>query len=175
MNLDLYIIDAFTSQPFGGNPAAVCPLKEWLPDELMLKIAAQNNLSETAFFIPKEHGFHIRWFTPTVEMDLCGHATLASAFVLKEFLKYEKEKLSFDSRSGPLYVNFLSSGKIELDFPASPPSPNKDKAQVEALLNLKVQDLHETDSWCVAELNSEKEVLDFKPDAGQIQQLSKSI
>ena len=82
MTLSLYQIDAFTDKLFGGNPAAVVPLNDWLPDETMISIAAENNLAETAFYVPTEAGFHIRWFTPTVEVDLCGHATLAAAFVL---------------------------------------------------------------------------------------------
>ncbi len=89
MELNLYQIDAFASQPFEGNPAAVCPIDEWLPDEIMQSIAEENNLSETAFFIPTDNGFHIRWFTPTSEVDLCGHATLASAYVLFNILGYK--------------------------------------------------------------------------------------
>jgi PhzF family phenazine biosynthesis protein len=81
MEISLYQIDAFASELFKGNPAAVCPLDEWLPDETMQSIAAENNLSETAFFVPTGSGFHIRWFTPLSEVDLCGHATLASAFL----------------------------------------------------------------------------------------------
>jgi len=82
MKLKIYQVDAFTSELFGGNPAAVCPLESWLPDELMQKIAMENNLSETAFYVKNKNGYEIRWFTPTVEVDLCGHATLATAFVL---------------------------------------------------------------------------------------------
>jgi len=91
MKLTLYQIDAFAEKPFEGNPAAVCPLETWLTDELMQSIAMENNLSETAFFVPIETGYHIRWFTPTTEVDLCGHATLASAHVLFDILGYEKE------------------------------------------------------------------------------------
>src|SRR5436305_918369 len=103
----------------------------------MQKIAAQNNLSETAFFIPAENGYHIRWFTPLKEVDLCGHATMASAFVLKFFLNYAGDTVSFDSRSGMLQVNFPSSGMIELNFPANISSPSSDKEYVASLLKIK--------------------------------------
>ena len=87
MKIKMYQIDAFTAKIFGGNPAAVCPLEDWLPDDVLLNIAIENNLAETAFFVPKNDGaYHLRWFTPEIEMDLCGHATLASAFVIFEFL-----------------------------------------------------------------------------------------
>ncbi len=88
MKLPLYQIDAFTSEVFKGNPAAVVPLDVWIADELMQKIAAENNLSETAFFVPEGDGYHLRWFTPVAEVDMCGHATLASAYVLFECLGY---------------------------------------------------------------------------------------
>src|SRR5690554_2968747 len=85
MKLAIYQVDAFADKPFQGNPAAVCPLEEWLADEVLLKIAAENNLSETAFYVQKGNSFEIRWFTPKVEVDLCGHATLATAFVLNRY------------------------------------------------------------------------------------------
>src|SRR5688572_7402545 len=100
MKLDIYQVDAFTDKLFGGNPAAVIPLKKWIPDMLMQQIAMENNLGETAFFVKsgsKESDFDLRWFTPTVEMDLCGHATLASAFVLYEYLGWKKKKIIFSS------------------------------------------------------------------------------
>ena len=122
MEISLYQIDAFTSELFKGNPAAVCPLGEWLPDGLMQSIAAENNLSETAFFIPTDMGFHIRWFTPVSEVDLCGHATLATAYVLFHILGYEKEKIEFDSRSGMLVVT-RDDDWLVMDFPAQPPVP----------------------------------------------------
>ena len=87
MKLTLYQADAFTEKVFSGNPAAVIPLNHWLPDATMQQIAGENNLSETAFFVPDENGFHLRWFTPIVEVDLCGHATLASAYVIAHFIR----------------------------------------------------------------------------------------
>lgn len=116
----IYQLDAFTDHLFSGNPAAVIPLSEWLPDEKMQKIAAENNLAETAFYVPTgESGqYHIRWFTPTVEVDLCGHATLASAYVVFYLEdKPEVDRITFDSRSGPLNVCREEEGWLVLDFP----------------------------------------------------------
>jgi PhzF family phenazine biosynthesis protein len=120
MNIPLYQIDAFASEVFKGNPAAVCPLEDWLANETMQLIAAENNLSETAFFVPTKSGFHIRWFTPVSEVDLCGHATLAAAHVLFEIIGYENERITFDSRSGMLAVT-KENDWLTLDFPAQSP------------------------------------------------------
>ncbi|MEZ5398634.1 MAG: PhzF family phenazine biosynthesis protein [Bryobacteraceae bacterium] len=121
MELRHFQVDAFTSRLFGGNPAAVCPLAEWIPTRTMQSIAAENNQAETAFFVPEDGGFELRWFTPTVEVKLCGHATLASAFVLWEFLGYEKPEIVFETKSGELTVTRLADGKLQLDFPTLPP------------------------------------------------------
>src|SRR5436190_11227334 len=104
MELRLFQIDAFASQIFRGNPATVCPLDDWLEDQEMQAIAQENNLAETAFFVPRNGEFHLRWFTPRLEVDLCGHATLASAFVLFTELQPQREAVEFASRSGPLFV-----------------------------------------------------------------------
>jgi PhzF family phenazine biosynthesis protein len=117
MILPLYQADAFASSLFKGNPAAVVPLEQWLTDSQMQQIAAENNLSETAFFIPEGNGFHIRWFTPKAEVRLCGHATLATAHVLFQELHYEAELLTFNSKSGKLNVR-KEDDKLQLDFPA---------------------------------------------------------
>lgn len=117
-SLKIYHINAFASESFSGNPAAVIPLEFWLPDDKMQQIAAQNNLSETAFFVKTADGFHIRWFTPKVEVNLCGHATLASAFVIFEILGFQNDSITFDSKSGPLYVT-KNGQQIFLNFPAS--------------------------------------------------------
>lgn len=126
MELSIYTVDAFTTDVFAGNPAAVVPLKEWLPDALMQKIGLENNLSETAFFVPlpddPDHDFEIRWFTPKIEVPLCGHATLASAWVLFNRLGWDGDGLRLRSRhSGTLNVSRLDGGRLELDFPAQPP------------------------------------------------------
>ncbi|MBT9392758.1 PhzF family phenazine biosynthesis protein [Hymenobacter sp. NST-14] len=126
MQLPLYQIDAFSDRPFAGNPAAVCPLREWLPAEIMQAIAAENNLAETAFFVPKagsEGEYELRWFTPAVEVELCGHATLASAHVLYRHLGFTGPEIVFHSKSGPLRVSQAEGGLLTLDFPARPPHP----------------------------------------------------
>ncbi|MCF8387399.1 MAG: PhzF family phenazine biosynthesis isomerase, partial [Bacteroidales bacterium] len=105
MEIKIFQVDAFASEVFGGNPAAVCPLEKWITDELMQKIAGENNLSETAFFIRNGDEFEIRWFTPASEVDLCGHATLASAHVIFHHLDYDKDIILFSSKSGRLPVN----------------------------------------------------------------------
>ena len=115
--IPFYQVDAFTSQPFGGNPAGVCPLTEWLPDDVLQAIAAENNLSETAFFVPVEEDYQLRWCTPAVEVDLCGHATLAASWVLFNKLGYEKEAIRFHTRSGVLTVS-KSGDEFCMDFPA---------------------------------------------------------
>ena len=122
LSIPIYQIDTFTSQAFQGNAAAVCPLTDWIEDSMMQAIAAENNLSETAFFVEEGECFHIRWFTPTQEVDLCGHATLASAYVLFESLNYSKDKIVFMSKSGELSVN-RQGDWLTLDFPAQPPKP----------------------------------------------------
>lgn len=117
MRLKIYQIDAFANRVFEGNPAAVCPLEEWLDDKTMQKVAMENNLSETAFFVKKDKHYHIRWFTPTKEVDLCGHATLATAYVLYEILGHSDDMITFDSKSGLLPVK-REAGSITMDFPA---------------------------------------------------------
>ena len=118
MKISIFQVDAFSDQLFKGNPAAVCPLNEWLPDELMQNIAQENNLAETAFIVPANEGYEIRWFTPTVEVDLCGHATLASAHVVFQELGHSGEKVEFYSpRSGPLTVT-KRGDELVLDFPS---------------------------------------------------------
>lgn len=118
MKVKIYQIDAFTDRLFGGNPAAVCPLKKWLPDELMQKIASENNLSETAFYVKNKNNYEIRWFTPTIEVDLCGHATLAAAYVIFEceLKKNKKEILFYSKRSGNLLVT-KEKDSLTLNFP----------------------------------------------------------
>lgn len=116
MKLNLYQIDAFAKNIFEGNPAGVCPLDEWLDDNIMQKIANENNLSETAFFVNENNRFHIRWFTPSKEVDMCGHATLASAYVIFEILNYKKDEIIFNSKSGILKVT-KDNDKFKMNFP----------------------------------------------------------
>lgn len=116
MKLDIYQADAFTSEVFGGNPAALVPLKEWLPDETLLNIAIENNLSETAYIVPDGEKFHLRWFTPGGEVELCGHATLATSFIMFDQLGYDKDMITFSSLSGDLFVHKKDNG-LMMDFP----------------------------------------------------------
>ena len=118
--LQIFQIDAFTSEVFKGNPACVMPLDNWLPDDTLLKIAKENNVSETAYFIKKEDHFYLRWFTPEIEMDLCGHATLATAYCLRNHLNYKKDSVKFDSMSGELVVKF-NADYMQMDFPHRKP------------------------------------------------------
>ena len=121
LQLPMYQVDAFASHVFAGNPAAVCPLEAWLPDAQMQAIAAENNLAETAFFVRNGSGYKLRWFTPAVEVDLCGHATLASAFVILNDLTQGERSVSFETKSGRLTVT--RDGELySLDFPSRPPS-----------------------------------------------------
>lgn len=122
MQLHRYQIDAFTDEIFAGNPACVVPLSQWLPDELLLKIARENAVAETAFFVDKGFNIHLRWFTPEMEMDLCGHATLATAHALKQIRNYPKKKIIFETLSGELEVRIKDSRYI-LNFPARKPEP----------------------------------------------------
>ena len=122
MELTIYQIDAFTDKVFKGNPAAVCPLDSWLDDADLQAIAAENNLSETAFYVPHGQGFHLRWFTPKAEVDLCGHATLATAFVIFHLTGYADDTVKFETRSGELSVT-KSGSLLVMDFPAQPATP----------------------------------------------------
>ena len=119
MPLPLFHVDAFTGEPFQGNPAAVCPLEAWLDDEVLLAVAAENNLSETAYFVPEGDDYRLRWFTPRCEVNLCGHATLASAFVLLT-IKPRRESVRFATRSGMLSA-CREGDVLCMDFPALPP------------------------------------------------------
>jgi len=121
MKLPVYIVDAFTDKLFGGNPAAICPLHEWLPDKLMQSLAAENNLSETAFVLEEDDHYRIRWFTPATEVKLCGHATLASAHIFYTELNHTKSEVWFESLSGLLKVARKDHDTYTLDFPANPP------------------------------------------------------
>lgn len=122
MTLPMYQVDAFTDRVFSGNPAAVCPLDAWLPDAVLVSIAAENNLAETAFFVKEGDGFRLRWFTPVTEVDLCGHATLASADVLFRVLGYGEPIVRFATRSGTLTVE-RRGDRYAMDFPVTAPEP----------------------------------------------------
>ena len=123
MKLPIFQVDAFTDQIFGGNSAAVCPLEQWLADDVMQRIAMENAVAETAFFIPLDEGFEIRWFTPEIEIDLCGHATLAAAHVIARHLNFPLPSIQFCSKSGSLSVA-VEKELITLNFPSRKPEPS---------------------------------------------------
>lgn len=162
MDLPLYIVDAFTATLFRGNPAAVCPLAEWLPEALMQTIAAENNLAETAFLVPEASGWRLRWFTPQVEVDLCGHATLATAFVLARERPAQTE-FRFQTRSGELIVT--RKGELfTLDFPARELHPLPAQPPLEAALGTRVLSVTEGAGTWIVELASEAAVQALQPD-----------
>ncbi len=162
MQLAFHQVDAFSDQPFSGNPAMVYRLDTWLADELMQKIAAEHNLAETAFVVREAQGWHIRWFTPTTEVPLCGHATLASAYVLFEVYKEPVERLDFISKSGPLSVS-REGERLWLNFPAIEPSEVAMTHDVERALGVQAVDVRGTNQLFVV-LESEQAVLDCQPD-----------
>ena len=173
MSLYLYQVDAFTDRLFGGNPAAVVPLSEWLPDDVMCAISAENNLSETAFFIPAiDNGadFHLRWFTPTVEVDLCGHATLASAFVLFSELAWHSDLLRFATPSGLLSARRRDNGMIKLDLPARPGNEMEVPEGLESAIGQHVIDFRRA-VMNMAVLQDESAVCGVKPDLDYIRHL----
>ena len=166
MEISIYQIDAFASKLFEGNPAAVCPLDEWLSDETMQSIAKENNLSETAFFVPNGDRFHIRWFTPELEVDLCGHATLATAYVLFNILGYAKEKIEFESRSGILTVT-KDNEWIVLDFPAQPPVPCEMPEEIKNAFDVSPIECLKSEDYIVV-FEDESDVESAKPDFGEL-------
>jgi PhzF family phenazine biosynthesis protein len=169
MKIKQYQVDAFATRAFSGNPAAVCPLKSWLDDGLLQAIAEENNLSETAFFVPSETGFKLRWFTPIKEVDLCGHATLATAHVIFEILGYSKQIITFETRSGELFVE--KRGKLlEMDFPARPPTPcETSETLVQGLGRHPIEVLAADDYLAV--FDSEATVRAIAPDQALLGQL----
>ena len=163
MLIPFYQVDAFTDRLFGGNPAGVCPLDSWLPDDIMQKIAMENNVSETAFFVRKDNGFHIRWFTPKVEVNLCGHATLASAHVIFQYLDFSGTTVSFESRSGILNVN-REGDLLVLDFPANNPVRTALPDDIVKALNITpVQCFRGKEDYLLL-YKSQKEIESLTPD-----------
>jgi PhzF family phenazine biosynthesis protein len=160
-SIPLYHVDAFATEAFRGNPAAVCPLDAWLEDDTMQSIAAENNLSETAFFVPDREGYHLRWFSPAREIDLCGHATLASAFVLFERLKRDGDSVTFQSRSGPLVVR-RDGDRLALDFPVRPAVRDEAPRELIAALGVTPLETWRSRDW-MAVLGSEDEVRALAP------------
>jgi PhzF family phenazine biosynthesis protein len=169
MQIPIYQVDAFTDQVFRGNPAAVCPLEGWLPDDLMQKIAMENSVAETAFFVSSADDFEIRWFTPEIEMDLCGHATLATAHVIARHLHYPLPVIKFHSRSGPLAVT-VEGELLTLDFPSRKPQPSRlPQVILDAFPVVPVEALKARDYLLV--YDDEEIIRDMQPDQGILNQI----
>lgn len=171
-SIEIFQIDAFTDKVFYGNPAAVCLLSEWLNDELMQAIAVENNLSETAFVIEDEHGFHIRWFTPKGEINLCGHATLAAGFVLHELNKCKGSEVSFSSPSGQLLV-IKKNDRYTLDFPRLNFQLSRTPELIAALIDKPYIDIFESELDYLVLLADENRVLQVQVDLKALEKLPK--
>lgn len=180
MKLRMFQIDAFTSDVFAGNPAAVCPLEDWLDASRMQAIAAENNLSETAFFVPTKEGYDLRWFTPTTEVELCGHATLASGYVIFNYLEDASRTIRFSTRSGPLTVE-QQNGLLSMNFPMRKPEPciTPSLELVRGLGRAPEQFLSygesENSGYYVAVFQTEDEVRRLIPDVSVLAQLGGMI
>jgi PhzF family phenazine biosynthesis protein len=178
MKLTLYQVDAFTDKVFGGNPAAVVPLKQWIDDAMMQRLAMENNLSETVFFVESKQpdiDFDIRWFTPVLEINLCGHATLASAFVLFEKLNFSKQQIRFHCKSGLLTVT-KNNGMIEMDFPSWKPELVTEDftALIGALGSPKVTSISRSRD-IIVELENEDAVKSCDPDFNALKRIGEKV
>jgi len=168
MKLKIFQIDAFTQHRFSGNPAAVCPLENWLTDDTLSGIAAENNLSETVFMVSEKDGYSLRWFTPVTEVDLCGHATLAAAWVL--FNEYGiPEPITFSTNSGKLTVT-RKDQRIIMDFPANPIAVCPEPVGLLSALSLKNQPVYSSEDFVVV-VNNEGIVRDLNPDFQALQKI----
>lgn len=170
MNLPIYQVDAFCGEPFSGNPAAICPLDKWLDDVTMQNIAMENNLAETAFFVKNGNEYDLRWFTPAVEVDLCGHATLASAHVLYTYLNYASDKIIFNTRSGKLVVEKKGEHYI-MNFPAD--ELHKTETLKDILKDIDTSNCttYKGKTDYIVFLESEEQVRNLKPDLRVIAEL----
>lgn len=163
MQLTLYQVDAFTQKIFSGNPAAVCPLDDWLSDKTMQSIAAENNLAETAFFVPQDDQFELRWFTPTVEVDLCGHATLATAHILYTELQYDLPNIGFITRSGLLTVSKHTLG-YAMNFPADPVTAIQTPPEIAAGLQIESVETYRGKTDYLVVIGSQDQLEALQPD-----------
>jgi PhzF family phenazine biosynthesis protein len=160
MKLELYQIDAFTDKMFGGNPACIVPLTDWLPDNILLKITKENAVAETAFFVDKGYKIHLRWFTPEIEMDLCGHATLATAHCLKSILNYPSNKIIFETLSGDLTV-LVENDVYYLDFPSRMPTASELPDIIKKSLNIQPKEVHKSRDYLLV-YDTEQEIENIK-------------
>lgn len=170
MRIPIYQVDAFTSRLFGGNPAAVCPLPRWLPDARLQAIAAENNLSETAFFVMKGPACDLRWFTPALEIDLCGHATLATAHVLFCHLGWKQDEIVFRTRKSGELRTFRKGGRIYLDFPSRIPAPVEPPAEMVKGLGRFPREVYKGRDY-LALFEKEAEIAAMAPDFGDLAKL----
>ncbi len=169
MEIPFYQIDAFTSKVFGGNPAAICPLENWLPDETMQAVAAENNLAETGFFVGNGDAFDLRWFTPEIEVDLCGHATLAAGHLLFNHLAFKSDQINFHTKSGILKVT-RNNDLLALNLPSRKPATVETPQQlIDGLGKTPAEVLKSRDYFAVFE--NEQEVLSIQPDFDILEQL----
>jgi PhzF family phenazine biosynthesis protein len=166
MRIPVYQVDAFASRVFTGNPAAVCPLEQWLPDQQMQAIAAENNLAETAFFVKNGEGYNLRWFTPTVEVDLCGHATLASGFVIMNHLTPSAKSVQFSTQSGKLIVT-RDGDLLSLDFPTRVPLECQVHPELVAAMGGEPQTVLAAREYLVV-YGTEDEVRSLTPDMNML-------
>lgn len=172
MKLEIYQIDSFTDKLFGGNPAAVCPLSDnWLDDSLMRNIAMENNLTETAFYLEKNGVYHIRWFTPSIEVDLCGHATLAAAYVLFNIKNFEGGELIFHSRSGKLIVK-KEDDYLTMNFPIDSIRKIKITDEIKSCFNIAPIDAYEGKTDYMLIFENEKQIKEIKYDLREINKLN---
>jgi PhzF family phenazine biosynthesis protein len=170
MEIELYQIDAFTNKVFGGNPACVVPLQNWLPDNLLLQIARENAVAETAFFVYESDKIHLRWFTPEIEMDLCGHATLATAHCLKDILHYERDEITFQTLSGDLVVT-INAGLYTMDFPSRMPVKANLPENILNSLSIKPEEVFKSRDYVLV-YSKEADVKNIKIDRVQFDQLN---
>lgn len=162
MKLELYQIDSFTDKTFGGNPACVVPLIDWLPDDILLKITKENAVAETAFFVNKGDKIHLRWFTPEIEMDLCGHATLATAHCLKSILNYPNNKIVFETLSGDLTV-LVENDLYYLDLPSRIPVVSELPEIIKRSLNIQPNEVYKSRDYLLI-YNTQQEIENIKID-----------
>ncbi len=170
MTLPIYQVDAFTTKLFGGNPAAVVPLEKWLDDATLQNIAAENNLSETAFFLKEGEHYKIRWMTPANEVPLCGHATLASSYVIFNFIERGLSKIKFMSKSGELIVE-RKDDLLTLDFPSHKPTPIKITDTIKKCFDKEPLEVLQNGFYVLVVFNSEDYVRNFQPNFELIKQI----
>jgi len=171
MKIPIYQVDAFTSEVFSGNPAAVCILDEWLDDRRLQSIAAENNLSETAYLVQNEDGFDLRWFTPVTEVELCGHATLASAFVLFVCQKWNADTIRFQTRKSSQLVVTRQGEVFKMDFPARPAYPRTPPNGLSLALGVTTEKVFGSAEDLMVVLDNEKTVLGVQPDFAALEQM----